>query len=46
MPRIDRKNFKSFFQAATPEAVDFLEKTLNLDPDYRLNLNFFRIGIT
>uniref|UniRef100_A0A915PBX4 mitogen-activated protein kinase n=1 Tax=Meloidogyne floridensis TaxID=298350 RepID=A0A915PBX4_9BILA len=35
MPRIERKNFKSFFQAATPEAVDFLERTLNLDPDYR-----------
>ncbi|KAL7079382.1 hypothetical protein ACQ4LE_001391 [Meloidogyne hapla] len=35
MPRIERKNFKNFFQAATPEAVDFLEKTLNLDPDYR-----------
>ena len=36
MPHIERKDFKSFFHTATPEAIDFLEKTLNLDPDYRL----------
>jgi hypothetical protein len=35
MPRMERKDFKKFFHTATPEAIDFLEKTLNLDPDYR-----------
>lgn len=35
MPLMERKDFKSFFHTATPEAIDFLEKTLNLDPDYR-----------
>lgn len=41
MPKIERKNFKAFFQSATPEAVDFLEKTLNLDPDYRFCFYLF-----
>lgn len=35
MPKMDRKDFKTYFSTATPEAIDFLEKTLNLDPDYR-----------
>jgi p38 MAP kinase len=35
MPKMDRKDFKTYFANATPEAIDFLEKTLNLDPDYR-----------
>lgn len=35
MPKMDRKDFKIYFAQATPEAIDFLEKTLNLDPDYR-----------
>ncbi|KAE9553778.1 hypothetical protein FO519_002999 [Halicephalobus sp. NKZ332] len=35
MPKMDRKDFKIYFSNASPEAIDFLEKTLNLDPDYR-----------
>ncbi|KAI1714600.1 protein kinase domain-containing protein [Ditylenchus destructor] len=35
MPRVHRKDFRQYFPEATTEAVDFLEKTLNLDPDYR-----------
>lgn len=34
-PKIQRQNFYQFFKDATPESIDFLEKTLNLDPDYR-----------
>lgn len=35
MPRMDRKDFKIFFAGATADAVDFLERTLQLDPDCR-----------
>uniref|UniRef100_A0AC34F1K7 Mitogen-activated protein kinase n=1 Tax=Panagrolaimus sp. ES5 TaxID=591445 RepID=A0AC34F1K7_9BILA len=35
MHKMERKNFKSYFSHASPDAIDFLEKTLNLDPDYR-----------
>uniref|UniRef100_A0A915EAT4 mitogen-activated protein kinase n=1 Tax=Ditylenchus dipsaci TaxID=166011 RepID=A0A915EAT4_9BILA len=35
MTKVNRKDFKAYFPEATPDAVDFLEKTLNLDPDYR-----------
>lgn len=35
VPTMPRKDFKAFFANATPEAIDFLERTLNLDPDLR-----------
>lgn len=35
MHKMDRQNFKMYFSSASPEAIDFLERTLNLDPDYR-----------
>lgn len=35
MTRVERQDFKVYFRNATPDAIDFLEKTLNLDPDYR-----------
>jgi serine/threonine protein kinase len=34
---MNRKDFKIFFANATPDAIDFLEKTLNLDPELRPN---------
>jgi len=37
VPPMQRKNFRQFFAGATPEAIDFLERTLNLDPDLRPN---------
>ncbi|CAD5227071.1 unnamed protein product [Bursaphelenchus xylophilus] len=37
VPQMQRKDFKVFFANATPQAIDFLEKTLNLDPDLRPN---------
>ncbi|KAI6176185.1 Mitogen-activated protein kinase [Aphelenchoides bicaudatus] len=37
VPSMQRKDFKIFFANATPEAIDFLERTLNLDPDLRPN---------
>lgn len=36
MKKMPRKNFKELFYGASDYAVDFLEKVLNLDPDYRL----------
>uniref|UniRef100_A0AC35U419 Mitogen-activated protein kinase n=1 Tax=Rhabditophanes sp. KR3021 TaxID=114890 RepID=A0AC35U419_9BILA len=36
MKRMERKDFKQLFPDAKPQAIDFLEKVLNLDPDYRL----------
>jgi len=30
-----RKDFKKYFSSASPDAIDLLEKMLNLDPDYR-----------
>uniref|UniRef100_A0A0N5BCS9 mitogen-activated protein kinase n=1 Tax=Strongyloides papillosus TaxID=174720 RepID=A0A0N5BCS9_STREA len=36
MKKMPRKNFKELFSEANDYAVDFLEKVLNLDPDYRL----------
>lgn len=38
LPNIPRKNFKDFFAKGTPLAVDFLEKTLDLDPSTRINV--------
>ncbi|TMS38676.1 hypothetical protein L596_005347 [Steinernema carpocapsae] len=35
LPNMQRKDFRTFFANASPEAVDLLEKTLNLDPDLR-----------
>lgn len=35
VPTMQRKDFKVFFANASPQAIDFLEKTLNLDPDLR-----------
>ncbi|KAK0400105.1 hypothetical protein QR680_003360 [Steinernema hermaphroditum] len=35
LPKMQRKDFRTFFANASPEAVDLLEKTLNLDPDLR-----------
>lgn len=35
VPPIPRKDFKSFFSSASPLAIDFLERTLNLDPVMR-----------
>lgn len=35
MHKMDRKNFKAYFAHASPDAIDLLERTLNLDPDYR-----------
>lgn len=35
MPKIDRKNFHEYFQQASPDAIDFLDKTLVIDPDNR-----------
>uniref|UniRef100_A0A7E4V1E8 Protein kinase domain-containing protein n=1 Tax=Panagrellus redivivus TaxID=6233 RepID=A0A7E4V1E8_PANRE len=36
----ERKNFKEFFQSpvATPDAIDFLDKLLVLDPDRRISV--------
>lgn len=36
--QMQRQDFCTYFKNATPEAIDFLEKTLNLDPDYRFKL--------
>uniref|UniRef100_A0A0N4ZJR2 mitogen-activated protein kinase n=1 Tax=Parastrongyloides trichosuri TaxID=131310 RepID=A0A0N4ZJR2_PARTI len=36
MRKMPRKNFKELFHGANNYAIDFLEKVLNLDPDYRL----------
>lgn len=35
LPKTPRKDFKKLFPNASPAAIDLLEKTLNLDPDYR-----------
>lgn len=37
VPKMQRIDFKQFFNHASPLAIDFLEKTLNLDPDLRPN---------
>jgi p38 MAP kinase len=37
VPTMQRKDFKTYFSNATPDAIDFLERTLNLDPDLRPN---------
>lgn len=35
VPNVQRIDFRAYFANATPEAVDFLERTLNLDPELR-----------
>lgn len=35
LPKTPRKDFKKLFPSASPDAIDLLERTLNLDPDYR-----------
>jgi p38 MAP kinase len=35
LPKMPRKDFKKYFSTASPDAIDLLEKMLNLDPDYR-----------
>nr|CDP92934.1 BMA-PMK-1, isoform b [Brugia malayi] len=35
LPKTPRKDFKRLFPSASPDAIDLLERTLNLDPDYR-----------
>ncbi len=37
LPRMERKNFKVVFPNASSQAVDLLEKMLQLDPDKRLD---------
>ncbi|KAI6207072.1 Mitogen-activated protein kinase [Aphelenchoides besseyi] len=38
VPTMQRKDFKTYFANASPEAIDFLERTLNLDPDLRISV--------
>lgn len=35
LPKTPRKDFKKLFPSASSDAIDLLERTLNLDPDYR-----------
>ncbi|KAI6181181.1 Mitogen-activated protein kinase [Aphelenchoides besseyi] len=38
VPTMQRKDFKTYFANASPEAIDFLERTLNLDPELRISV--------